>query len=227
MVKDAVLQTIGLDRYFPLADGTKLQVLKNISIDIPLNTLTILKGRSGSGKTTLLNLIGALDMPSSGKIIFEGNDIVKFSEAKREQLRRNKFGFIFQSVSLIPIMSVYENVEFSLRLSGYEENHRERVEQCLHMVGLQTRANHMPAELSGGEQQRVAIARAIAHKPDIIFADEPTAELDSQTSIHVMEIFKGLISREKVTIIMTTHDTGLMEAGDIIYTVEDGEINHE
>lgn len=227
MVKDTVLQTIGLERFFLLADGTKLQILRNISMDIPANTLTILKGRSGSGKTTLLNLIGALDMPSDGKIIFEGNDIVQYSEGEREQLRRKKFGFIFQSVSLIPIMSVYENVEFSLRLSEYKGNHKERVEQCLHMVGLQNRANHMPAELSGGEQQRVAIARAIAHRPEIIFADEPTAELDSQTSIHVMEIFKGLISKEKVTIIMTTHDTGLMEAGDIIYTVEDGEINRE
>ncbi len=227
IMKDVILKTVGIERNFALADGTNLQVLKNITIDITKNSLTILKGRSGSGKTTLLNLLGALDMPNSGQIVFGGNDIVKYSEARREQLRRNKFGFIFQSVSLIPIMTVYENVDFSLRLSGYKKNHKERVEQCLHMVGLQNRADHMPSELSGGEQQRVAIARAIAHQPELIFADEPTAELDSQTSIHVMEIFKGLISEENVTIVMTTHDTRLMEAGDAIYTVEDGEINHE
>lgn len=226
-MKDMVLQTIEVQRKFRLADGTDLPVLKNISIDIPRNTLTILRGRSGSGKTTLLNLLGALDQPSSGKILFGNNDIVLFSEAKREQLRRKKFGFIFQSVSLIPIMTVYENVEFSLRLSGFKGNRKERVDQCLHMVGLQNRADHMPQELSGGEQQRVAIARSIAHQPELIFADEPTAELDSQTAIHVMEIFKTLTSKENVTIIMTTHDTGLMEAGDVVYTVEDGEINHE
>ena len=226
-MNEVIMKVRKIKRSFPLADQTTLDVLKNISIDIPKNSLTILRGRSGSGKTTLLNLLGALDQPTAGEILFGNEDIVKYSEARREQLRRNKFGFIFQSVSLIPIMTVYENVEFSLRLSGYQGDRRQRVEQCLHMVGLQNRINHMPAELSGGEQQRVAIARAIAHQPELIFADEPTAELDSQTAIHVMEIFKSLIHKENVTIIMTTHDTGLMEAGDVVYTVEDGEINYE
>ena len=121
-------------------------------------------------------------------------------------------------------MTVYENVEFSLRLSDYSGNRKERVHQCLKMVGLQNRADHMPQELSGGEQQRVAIARAIAHRPRVVFADEPTAELDSQTAITVVNIFKKLVAEEGVTIVMTTHDVGLMDAGDTVYTIEDGRV---
>jgi len=122
------------------------------------------------------------------------------------------------------MMTAYENVEFALRLAGYKENRKERTREVLSMVGLGKRMNHMPQELSGGEQQRVAIARAIAHKPDIIFADEPTAELDTATSIQVMKIFKKLVESEGITIVMTTHDVGLMEIADCIYELEDGEI---
>ena len=181
-----------------------------------------MRGPSGSGKTTLMNIIGALDTPTAGKVFFDGQEISAMSDTEMEKLRRKNVGFVFQSVSLIPMMTVYENVEFSLRLSGYKEDNKRRVNQCLKMVGLQNRADHMPQELSGGEQQRVAIARAIAHRPRVVFADEPTAELDSQTAITVVNIFKKLVTEEGVTIVMTTHDTGLMDAGDIVYTIEDG-----
>ena len=226
-MSEIIISTSKVNRVFPVAGGQSLHVLKDVTINIPKNKLSILRGRSGSGKTTLINLLGVLDQPTSGTIMMDGEDITKYSSKKQEKLRRSKVGFIFQSVSLIPIMTVYENVEFSLRLSGYKGSRKERVEECLKLVGLANRMDHMPHELSGGEQQRVAIARAIAHKPSVIFADEPTAELDTNTSIVVMKMFKNLIEKEGITIVMTTHDMGLMEAGDIIYTMEDGEIIHE
>lgn len=220
-----LIKTVDVNRSFPIAGGQDIQVLNGISMEIHENSLAILRGPSGSGKTTLMNLLGCLDKPNSGQILFGDNDVTQMSEHDRELLRRKKFGFVFQSVSLIPIMTVYENIEFSLRLSNYSDNMQDRVKRCLRMVGLQNRADHMPQELSGGEQQRVAIARAIAHKPAVVFADEPTAELDSQTAITVVNIFRELVKEENVTIIMTTHDTGLMDAGDIVYTIVDGRLD--
>ena len=219
-----IIETVNINRIFDLAGGEKLHVLKDISVQIPESALTILKGPSGSGKTTLMNLLGALDTPDSGQIFFNGSEIGAMSEEEKGSLRRQHFGFVFQSVSLIPIMTVFENVDFALRLAGYTGDRAERVDKCLKMVGLASRAQHMPQELSGGEQQRVAIARAIAHRPDVVFADEPTAELDSQTAVNVVNIFKGLVREEGVTIVMTTHDTSLMSAGDVAYTIDGGQI---
>ena len=217
-----IITTENVNRDFPIAGREPVKVLKQVCVEIPEKSLTILRGPSGSGKTTLMNIIGALDTPTAGRVFFDGEEISAMSDTGREKLRRKNVGFVFQSVSLIPMMTVYENVEFSLRLSGYEGDRKARVLQCLKMVGLQNRADHMPQELSGGEQQRVAIARAIAHRPRVVFADEPTAELDSQTAITVVNIFKKLVAEEGVTIVMTTHDTGLMDAGDTVYTIEDG-----
>ncbi|MCQ2421700.1 MAG: ABC transporter ATP-binding protein [Lachnospiraceae bacterium] len=220
---EEILRTEEVKRSFPVAGGDFL-ALKGISVVVPKQTLTILKGRSGSGKTTLLNIIGALDAPTSGKVVFDGQDISKASDKEREILRRRDIGFIFQSVALIPVMSAYENVEYALRLAGYKGDYKERVMECLKLVGLSKRASHMPQELSGGEQQRVAIARAIAHKPKIIFADEPTGELDSATSLQVISIFKDLIAKEGITFVMTTHDPKLMGYGDMVYEILDGEV---
>ncbi len=222
-----ILETENVIQSFPTAGGKELVVLKNISIQIPAGKLTMLRGRSGSGKTTLMNLLSALDYPKSGKIIFQGKEIQNVSEHEREMTRKTEMGFVFQSVALIPMMTAYENVEFVLRLAGYEGDRKKRTEDCLKLVGLGGRMHHMPQELSGGEQQRVAIARAIAHEPKIIFADEPTAELDSNTGLQIMKIFKELIEKQGVTIVMTTHDTGLMEIADCIYHIEDGEIADE
>ncbi len=218
-----IITVNNLNRIFPISGG-ELHVLKDINLAVPEKCLCILKGRSGSGKTTLINLLGALDMPTSGSIMFGDRDITKMEEAERETLRRTEIGFVFQSVSLIPMMTAYENVEFAMRLAGSTENRRERAVKCLKTVGLANRLDHMPAEMSGGEQQRVAIARAIAHRPKIIFADEPTAELDSQTASTVVRLFKDLVEKEGVTIIMTTHDMGLMGAADICFELEDGVI---
>ena len=210
-----------VNRIFPV--GTEeFQALTDINARIPAGTLTILKGRSGSGKTTLLNLIGALDMPTSGNIYIHGRDIGKLSEKEREKIRRTQVGFVFQSVSLIPTMNAFQNVEFSLRLAGMKQGRAERVEECLRMVGLGNRMTHMPAEMSGGEQQRVAIARALAHRPKILLADEPTAELDSAMAAEVTRLFQEMIQKENVTIIMTTHDVGLMDAGSMVIELQNG-----
>lgn len=217
-----IIQIRNVNRIFPIVGG-EFQALKNINVDIREGELTILKGKSGSGKTTLLNIIGALDYPSSGEVSIDGKDITKLSELSREKLRRSQMGFVFQSVSLIPSMTAYQNVEFALRMANIKENRRQRVEECLKMVGLGGRMTHMPSEMSGGEQQRVAIARAIAHKPRILLADEPTAELDSLMSAEVVKLFKKLVECEKITILMTTHDVGLMDAGDSIIELQNGE----
>ncbi len=196
--------------------------LKGISLQVPSRSLAILRGRSGSGKTTLMNILSALDQPTKGKVWFQGQEITAMSENARDKLRRKSVGFIFQSVSLIPLMNAYENVEFALRMAGVKRGRRERAEECLKLVGLGNRMQHMPQEMSGGEQQRVAIARAVAHRPDIIFADEPTGELDSATAMSVMGLFRELVEKEGVTIVMTTHDMGLIGAGDRVFELRDG-----
>ncbi|MCM1245633.1 MAG: ABC transporter ATP-binding protein [Roseburia sp.] len=222
-----ILVTEGVKQSFPLASGGEFVALHDIGISVPKGKLTILRGRSGSGKTTLMNILSALDYPKAGSVMFEGQHLEEMSEGKREEFRKMNVGFVFQSVALIPMMTAYENVEFLLRLAKYSGNKRKRAEECLKLVGLGQRMHHMPQELSGGEQQRVAIARAIAHKPKIVFADEPTAELDTATGLQVMKIFKELISKEGVTIVMTTHDMGLLDIADCIYHLEDGEIVDE
>ncbi len=146
------------------------------------------------------------------------------SVADKEKLRRFDIGFVFQSVALIPIMNAYENVDFGLRLAEYEGNRDSRIREVLEMVGLSSRMYHMPNQMSGGEQQRVAIARAVAHKPKVIFADEPTGALDTASGLNVMRLFKDLVAKEGITIVMTTHDPNLMELGDVVFEIEDGEI---
>ena len=221
-MSDSIITISGVNRIFSSASGD-FQALKDINAEIPGGVLTILKGRSGSGKTTLLNIIGALDTPTSGSVFIQGQNIGKMTEKQRENLRRVQIGFVFQSVSLIPSMNAFQNVEFSMRLAGINKGREERVRECLKMVGLGSRMNHMPAEMSGGEQQRVAIARAIAHRPSIILADEPTAALDSAMAAEVTQLFKEMTRKENVSIVMTTHDTGLMDAGDMIIELENGQ----
>ena len=219
---ERIIETEHVNRVFAVSSG-EFCALKDINVSIPEGAFAILKGRSGSGKTTLMNIIGALDYPTSGKVRIAGNDITEMSETDRKNMRRNMFGFVFQAVSLIPTMNAFENVEFSLRMAGISENRKERVEECLRRVGLAGRMRHMPAEMSGGEQQRVAIARAIAHHPRILFADEPTAELDSVMAAEIVQMFQEITKKERVTILMTTHDTGLMDAGDMLIELQNGE----
>ena len=219
-----IIFTENLNREFITGKDT-ICALKDVNISIKAGSLTILRGRSGSGKTTLINILGALDKPTSGKVFLNDLEISNMEEKKQDELRKKSIGFVFQSFGLISLMSAFENVEFPLRLMGIKQKERkERVIECLSMVGLQKRMDHMPSELSGGEQQRVAIVRAIAHRPKIIFADEPTAELDTHMAIQVMKVFRQLVEKEGITVVMTTHDPNMMELGDFIYTLEDGRI---
>lgn len=224
---DYIIKAKNVCMDFEIGDGSVVHALKGIDLDIRQNKLSVLRGRSGSGKTTLINILGALDRPTQGEVFFLGeeNDITKLGDSARDKLRRTDMAFVFQSVALISTMTAYENVEFALRLAKLPAREREeRARQSLVQVGLEKRMHHRPGEMSGGEQQRVAIARAIAHSPKIIFADEPTAELDSPTAFAVMKLFRDLVRQNDLTIVMTTHDTSMMEAADIVYTLEDGVI---
>ncbi|MCL2820812.1 MAG: ABC transporter ATP-binding protein [Oscillospiraceae bacterium] len=222
-----LVQANDIKRGFSVA-GSTLWALKGLSMSIDEKSLTILKGRSGSGKTTILNQLGALDYPTEGEILFDGESLTKMTESKRDCLRRTQMGFVFQSVALVGMLTAYENVEFILRVSKYpEKERRERAEFCLDTVGLSDRMHHLPSELSGGEQQRVAIARAIANKPRIIFADEPTAELDTNTGLQVIKLFMDTIEREGTTVVVTTHDPELMDVANKVYELADGEIISE
>ncbi len=223
---DYIIEAKNVCMDFEIGDGSVVHALKGINLQVQPNKLSVLRGRSGSGKTTLINILGALDRPTSGEIVFAENDITKLSDSERDRLRRFDMAFVFQSVALISTMTAFENVEFALRLTKLPYRERiERAKQALIQVGLEKRMYHRPGEMSGGEQQRVAIARAISTSPKIIFADEPTAELDSPTGFAVMNLFKELVRNNNLTIVMTTHDTSMMEVADIVYTLEDGVIS--
>lgn len=221
------LKTKGIVRAFPVGDGETFYALKGVDMQVPKGKLTILKGRSGSGKTTLLNIISALDEATSGQVYYGDRELGTMNEEERELLRRNEIGFVFQSVALIPIMNAYENVDFGLRLAGYEGDRDARIKEVLEKVGLGERMLHMPAQMSGGEQQRIAIARAVAHRPQIVFADEPTGALDTASGLAVMKLFRELTKEEGITIVMTTHDPNLMGLGDVVYEMDDGELIHQ
>ena len=221
-----IIEARNITRMFPVGDG-EFYALKHVDIDIPAGKLTILKGRSGSGKTTLMNILSALDAPTEGDVSFDGQVYSEMEDAQKEQLRRKEIGFVFQAVALIPIMNAYENVDFVMRLAEPELTAKEvdeRIRETLALVGMEERMRHMPGQMSGGEQQRVAIARAVAHRPKVVFADEPTGALDTESGLRVMQLFRNLIEKEGVTIVMTTHDPNLMELGDVVYELEDGEI---
>ena len=213
---------------YPLGSGETLTVLDHVNYDFPRGRLIMLMGRSGSGKTTFMNLLSTLDDVTSGDIYYnaapETGDssagaplsFSNMSAAEKEEFRRYNVGFVFQSVALIPVMTAYENIDFGLRTAGVKTNRDERIQEVLEKVGLADRAKHFPGELSGGERQRIAIARAMAHKPSILFADEPTGALDTTTGIYIAELFKNMTRTENLTVIMTTHDVRLSELADVL-----------
>ena len=219
---DTVISTEEISRSF----GSREQVVtavNRVTMDVHSGESLALVGRSGSGKTTLLNLIAGLDQPTSGKAIFEGRELAALSEKELVELRRHKIGFIFQSFGLIPLLSAYENVELPLHISGVSwRERRRRATETLQLVGLGPRAKHRPYELSGGEQQRVAIARALVTAPDVLFADEPTGELDTVTAKSIASILKDIVQQRGVTVVVATHDLTLARTCDRVLTMEDG-----
>lgn len=219
---ELILSVNHVERSFPVG-GQQLHVLKGIDMELRRGQLVMLRGRSGSGKTTLMNMIGGLDQPNKGEIYFMGHPFHQWNDDKRTEVRRKQIGFIFQAYALMPLLSAWENVELSMRMAGVPRSMwKPRVEHCLELVGLGKRMHHRPFELSGGEQQRVAIAKSIAHRPTLLLADEPTAELDSQMGAQIMSVFREIIETEQVTICMTTHDPTILEVADHVYQMVDG-----
>jgi putative ABC transport system ATP-binding protein len=203
--------------------GGVVRAVGGIDLRVERGALIAVKGRSGSGKTTLLSLIGALERPSAGSVMVDGLSVSELSEAELVAFRRRRIGFIFQAFGLLPILSAAENVEVPLRLLKTEPAERDRrVAELLDLVGLQGRAGHRPYELSGGEQQRVAICRALANRPELLIADEPTAQLDSANALTIMELIRDLVQSEGVTAIVATHDTLLLDVADAVAELRDG-----
>jgi putative ABC transport system ATP-binding protein len=199
------------------------QALRGVNLSIESGEFTALVGPSGSGKTTLLQLIGCLDLPTSGHVYINSKDVSKLNRNQRADMRRGTIGFIFQFFALIPTLSAYENIEMPLLLNGRSATERrERVLQLLESVGLADRAHHRPDQLSGGEQQRVAIARALATKPTLILADEPTANLDTPNGKQVMDIMTHLNQETGVTFVFATHDPRVVSYARRIVTLRDG-----
>lgn len=220
----AIVQTEKVSRVYRVG-GRPVVALHQVDLRIEPGTLVAFRGRSGSGKTTLLNCIGGLDKPTEGQIWVNGQEISRLSELARVRLRRQQIGFIFQSHALLPTYSAWENIDLMLRLAGMKrQERRPRIEQLLHLVGLGKWMDHRPHEMSGGQQQRVAIARAIATRPALILADEPTGELDSQTGQQIWHLFRQLVSQEKVTILIATHDLAVDAYADKLYILQDGRI---
>jgi putative ABC transport system ATP-binding protein len=205
--------------------GTAVHALRGVSFDIPQGQLTALSGRSGSGKTTLLNIIGGLDTPTSGTVRLGDRDLTGMTERDRMLLRRGTVSFIFQSFGLIPMLSAAENVGIPLRIVGVGRRQRdERVALMLAIVGLADHARQRPNELSGGQQQRVAIARALAASPQLLIADEPTGQLDSETGQQIMRLLRTVVQSEGVTALVATHDGALLELADSVLRLEDGQL---
>lgn len=205
-------------------------VLKGITMQIKAGELIALMGSSGSGKSTLMNIVGCLDRPTSGEYLLEGQDVGKISADERALLRNKKMGFVFQSFNLLPRASAVENVAMPLTYSTEsisDAKARERAIEMLNRVGLQGRLDHEPSQLSGGQQQRVAIARALINRPPVLFADEPTGNLDSNTSTEVLEMFRQLNIEDKITIVLVTHDAAVAKYADRIIRINDGVIVNE
>ena len=198
--------------------------LRGLSLEVPKGVLAALKGRSGSGKTTLLNIIGGLDLPTSGNVYLFGEPISQMTPDEVTELRRKRFGFVFQSFAIMPMFSAVENVELMLRIAGFNFERRKLAMRALEIVGLGPWANHRPFELSGGQQQRVAIARALSTHPDLILADEPTGELDSTTGRQIMALFRYIAVKEGITILMATHDPMVEEYAHLVFELGDGDI---
>ena len=227
MQNSAVVTINHLLKQFPVG-GDYFTALKDVTLSFAKGEFTGLVGPSGSGKTTLLNIIGGLDSPTEGTVDVLGKALDNTSHGERALLRRKHMGFIFQSYNLLPVYTVFENVELPLILNKVEEKEREKmVKEAVEWVGLTDKLNSRPAMLSGGECQRTAIARAIVHKPELVLADEPTANLDAENSHHIMKIMVGLNRELSTSFIFATHDEKIMAYLRRIIHLDDGQISED
>ena len=204
---------------------TTVKALKDVSFSVPKGEYVAIVGESGSGKSTLLNMIGALDTPTSGKVLIDGKDIFSMNDKKLTVFRRRNIGFIFQAFNLVPELTVEQNIIFPVLLD-YQKPDKKYLEELLTVLNLKERRNHLPSQLSGGQQQRVAIARAIAQAPPVILADEPTGNLDSNSTKEIMDILKGL-HKEGRTVILITHDNEIAAQAKRVIKIRDGKIESD
>ena len=218
----SILQTIELKKYY----GTKPNITKaldGVNLSVEQGEFVAIVGTSGSGKSTLLNMIGGLDVPTSGKVIVDGRDLSTLKDEQLTIFRRRKIGFIFQNYNLVPVLNVYENIVLPVELDGNKID-KKFMKEVVQILGLEDKLNNMPNNLSGGQQQRVAIARALVSKPAIVLADEPTGNLDSKTSSDVLGLLKVTSQKFHQTLVMITHNNEIAQLADRIIRIEDGRI---
>jgi len=209
-------------------NGLVVEAIRNLDLRIERGEFAAIAGPSGSGKTTLLNMIGGLDQPTSGKLTVAGNELSKMNASQLSGLRLNNIGFIFQAYNLIPVLTAVENVEYILLLQGVNKaERRERSEAMLKEVGLDNEINRLPKEMSGGQQQRVAVARAMVSEPELILADEPTANLDQKTGASLLDLMHDLNKKKKVTFLFSTHDQMVMERSERLINLIDGHLKSD
>jgi len=225
MSNPVILKANNIFKSFQTVKNIKLEILNSISVDIEENKITVIIGASGAGKSTLLHILGGLDKPDSGEVIFNDTNIHKLSDDKLARFRNKNIGFVFQFHHLLPEFTALENVMIPQMINGIsEKNAIGKAKELLNETGLIERSNHKPAELSGGEQQRVAVARALANDPALILADEPTGNLDSLNSIILQELFTKLKDKLNKTFVIVTHNQELMTLADNLFEMKDGKI---
>ncbi|MFR9070561.1 MAG: ABC transporter ATP-binding protein [Paraclostridium sp.] len=216
------LKTIDLRKTYGKGDS-EVKAIDRITLEIEPHKFTAIIGQSGSGKSTLLHCMAGLDKPTLGKVFIDDLDLYTLNDDKLSKIRRDEFGFIFQSFNLIPVINVYDNIVLPISLSGKKVD-KKYIEDLVIKLGLKSQIKKFPNELSGGQQQRVAIARALANKPSVIFADEPTGNLDSKTTDEVMDILKMCVKEFNQTLVMITHNDEIANMADRIITIKDGKI---
>ncbi|RGX01137.1 ABC transporter ATP-binding protein [Paraclostridium sordellii] len=204
-------------------DDSEVKAIDGINLEIEPHKFTAIIGQSGSGKSTLLHCMAGLDKPTSGKVFMDDIDLYTLNDDKLSRIRCEEFGFIFQSYNLIPVINVYDNIVLPISISGKKVD-KDYIEDLIIKLGIKSQVKKFPNELSGGQQQRVAIARALANKPSIIFADEPTGNLDSKTTKEVINILKFCVNEYKQTLVMITHNDDIAKSADNIITISDGKI---
>ncbi len=226
-MSDTLLEVSSVTKNYGMGQAS-VAALKGISLVINKGEFTAFAGSSGSGKTTLLNLLGGLDSPSAGRILLDGVNLADLSSRELANIRRQRIGFIFQTFNLLPVLTGLENVEYPLLRRGLSSKEvKARAKAALDRVGLTAVMHHRPNQMSGGQRQRVAIARAVVHEPNVIFADEPTANLDKGTASEIISLMRELNRESKVTFIFSTHDQMIMEAAHRILHISDGQITSE
>lgn len=222
---EVMIQTFDLTKIYNITEGIEIRALNGVSMDIKKGEFVSVMGPSGSGKTTLLNMIGALDNPTSGAVYINRTNIANMDDKQRTNLRLKEIGFIFQFYNLVPVLSAYENVELPMVFAARTKQEIKRnVNKFLDLVGLSEKKDHLPSELSGGEQQRVAIARALCNEPSILIADEPTGELDTKLGMEIIKLLRELNLELNQTILMVTHDPMVGALAERILKMRDGKI---